>query len=56
MTRIPKYWTKAKKIDQINKYFPDFPDKFLPDRTYFWNIINTQDPNCVKKLIIKERI
>ena len=35
----------------MEDYFPDYSDKFLPPRDFFWSIFSTLHPNTVRKII-----
>ena len=35
--------TIVKEIDYISQFFSDFNENELPDRTYMWNVLNTQN-------------
>jgi hypothetical protein len=45
-------WPMVKGDKQFMRYFPDkFPKGRLPDRGYFWNILNTKQPAYVDLLV-----
>ena len=57
---VPKYdelgvnniWPKFKRDEQFMKHFQDeYAKNRLPDRTYFYTVLNTLYPEYVKKLI-----
>ena len=57
---MPKYdelsvkniWPHCKQIPELMKFFPDsLPKNRLPDREYFFNILNTCNQEYVKGLI-----
>ena len=39
----------------MEDYFPDYSDKFLPPRDFFWSIFSTLHPNTVRKIIKKSQ-
>ena len=45
-------WPMTKEDKQIKKYFPDkLPKGRVPDREYFFNILNTFQPQYVEQII-----
>ena len=49
---VKHLWPLMKKDDDFMKHFPDKMAKGrIPDRTYFWNVLNTHDSDYVDKLI-----
>ena len=57
---VPKYdelsvlsfWPQMQQDEQFMHYFPTkFPKGRVPDREYFWNILNTLMPEYTKALI-----
>ena len=49
---VKNLWPKLQKADDFMKFFPDkLPKNRLPDRTYFFNILNTISPEYVAHLI-----
>ena len=57
---VPKYdeltldfvYQKAlEKFPEMEDYFPDYSDKYLPPREFFWSIFSTLHPNTVRKII-----
>jgi mevalonate kinase len=44
-----------KDLPYFAKYFPDFTDKQLPEREYFFNVIATLFPGETKELISEAR-
>ena len=57
---VPKYdelsvlsfWPQMQKDDKFMQYFPThFPKGRVPDREYFWNIMNTLMPEYTASLI-----
>ena len=57
---VPKYdelsvlsfWPQMQKDDKFMQYFPaHFPKGRVPDREYFWNIMNTLMPEYTASLI-----
>ena len=39
----------------MEDYFPDYSDKYLPPRDFFWAIFSTLHPNTVRKIIKKSQ-
>ena len=49
---VVKIWPMVQKDPEIMKYFPaKLPKGRVPDRTYFFNIINTFQPSYIDGLI-----
>ena len=49
---VKHIWPLMKSDPDFMKYFPDKMAKGrLPDRTYFWNVLNTYDNDYAEKLI-----
>ena len=49
---VSSIWPMVKEDEQISRYFPDkFPKGRVPDRCYFWNILNTKQPEYVSLLV-----
>ena len=49
---VKNLWPSCKGNAQLMKYFPDkLPKGRLPDRKYFFDILNTVKPDYVDKLI-----
>ena len=49
---VKRLWPHAKKMPEIMRFFPNsLPKGRLPDRTYFWTILNTLNPEYVRQLI-----
>ena len=57
---VPKYeelcleviYVKAlDKFPEMEDYFPNYSDKYLPPRDFFWTIFSTLHTNTVRKII-----
>ena len=49
---VKHMWPKMKAIEGFMLYMPDrLPKKILPDREYFFNIMNSINPDYVQKAI-----
>ena len=49
---VKKFYPMAQTDKKVMRYLPDpRPDGRLPDRTYFFNILNTVHPEYMKKVI-----
>ena len=49
---VGSIWEMVKGDPGISRFFPDkFPKGRVPDRVYFWNILNTKQPKYVDMLI-----
>ena len=49
---VKHIWPLMKSDPDFMKYFPDKMAKGrLPDRTYFWNVLNTYDNDYAEQLI-----
>ena len=49
---VKKFYPKAQQDKTVMKFLPDpRPDGRLPDRVYFFNILNTVHPEYMKKVI-----
>ena len=49
---VKKMWPLMTKVENFMIYMPDSnPDGRLPERTYFWNILNTVNSDYVSKLV-----
>ena len=49
---VKKFWPLMQKDAVFMQYMPDpTPDGRLPEREYFWNVLNTQQPEYVQQLI-----
>ena len=49
---VKHMWPKMKAIEGFMLYMPDrLPKKILPDREYFFNIMNSVNPDYVQKAI-----
>jgi len=49
---VKKFWPLMQKDKAFMLYLPDAtPDGRLPEREYFWNVLNTLQPEYVKRLI-----
>ena len=57
---IPKYdecsvknlYPKVKDDPEVKRFMPDrFPQGKLPDRDYFFNVLNTVHPDYVSKMV-----
>ena len=49
---VKKFWPLMQKDKAFMLYLPDAtPDGRLPEREHFWNVLNTRQPEYVKRLI-----
>ena len=49
---VKKFWPLMFNVEDFMKYMPDpTADGRLPDREYFWNVLNTVNPAYVRDLI-----
>ena len=49
---VKQLWPKMKVIERFMHYMPDrLPKNILPDREYFFNIMNSINPDYVQKAI-----
>ena len=49
---VRKFYPMFQGDEEVMKYLPDpTPDMRVPDRTYFFNIMNTLKPEYMKKVI-----
>ena len=49
---VKKFWPRVQSDDDFMKFMPDpTPDGLLPDRTYFWNVLNTVQTTYVRNVI-----
>ena len=49
---VKRLWPHCQKMPEIMRFFPDsLPKGRLPDRNYFWTILNTLNPEYVRQLI-----
>ena len=45
-------WPQLQGDAELLRYFPDYgKKKRLPDREYFWAILNTQRPDFVNRIV-----
>ncbi len=49
---VKKLWSLMHNVDDFMVYMPDpTPDGRLPDRQYFWNVLNTVNSEYVSQLV-----
>ena len=49
---VKNLWPRVQFDAEFMKYMPDpTPDGRLPDRKFFWNVLNTVQPKYVKDVI-----
>ena len=49
---VKKLWPLMFKVESFMIYMPDStPEGRLPERTYFWNVLNTVNTEYVSKLV-----
>ena len=49
---VKKFWPRVQTDADFMKHMPDpTPDGRLPDRAYFWNVLNTVNQPYVKSVI-----
>lgn len=49
---VKTFWPRMQQDAEFMKYMPDpTPDGRLPDRNYFWNVLNTIHPDYMKNVL-----
>ena len=49
---VKNFWPRVQEDTEFMKYMPDpTPDGRIPDRKFFWNVLNTVQPKYVKDVI-----
>ena len=49
---VKKFWPLMQDVTDFMKFMPDpLPDGRLPERAYFWNVLNTVNSDYVAQLI-----
>ena len=49
---VKKFWPLMQQVNDFMAYMPDpTPDGRLPDRQYFWNVLNTVNSDYVARLV-----
>ena len=49
---VKKFWPRVQTDRDFMRYMPDpTPDGRLPDRTFFWNVLNTVQTQYVKNVV-----
>ena len=49
---VSSIWPMVKDDVEFSRYFPDiFPKGRVPERCYFWNVLNTKQPAYVSMLL-----
>ena len=45
------YESVMRKFPELEKYFPDYDENYLPPRQYFWDVLTSVKPHYVKNLM-----
>lgn len=49
---VKRFWPRMQLDSEFMKHFPDAtPDSRLPDRSYFWNILNTTHTAYMERVL-----
>ena len=52
---VKNFWNLIKKRPDLSIFFPDYTEKQLPDKTYLFNIMNTEDKTKLDRVIGKSK-